>query len=66
SVVQQRDALLAATNDAELMTRPCWTLMHRLAPYRNCPKMKLHLAESLDQRLISLPSSPALEMKLAR
>ena len=60
SVAGQRDAILAATNDAGLMTRPAWTLMHRLAPYRACPKMELPVAESLERRLINLPSSAQL------
>lgn len=57
SAAGQRDAILAATNDAGLMTRPSWTLMHRLTPYRACPRMNLPVAESLEQRLINLPSS---------
>lgn len=60
SAAGQRDAILAATNDAGLMTRPTWTLMHRLAPYRACPKMELQMAESLERRLINLPSSAHL------
>lgn len=56
----QRDAILTATNDAGLMTRPTWTLMHRLTPYRDCPRMELPVAESLEQRLINLPSSAGL------
>lgn len=60
SVVAQRDAILAATNDAGLMTRPTWTLMHRLAPFCGCPKMNLPVAESLAQRLINIPSSSGL------
>jgi perosamine synthetase len=55
-----RDAVLAATNDAGLMTRPTWTLMHRLQPYLGCPRMPLPAAESLERRLINLPSSPQL------
>lgn len=66
SAAGQRDAILAATNDAGLMTRPAWTLMHRLAPYRECPKMELPVAESLEQRLINLPSSAHLGMQGAR
>ena len=57
SAAGQRDAILAATNDAGLMTRPTWTLMHRLAPYGKCPAMELPVAESLERRLINLPSS---------
>jgi perosamine synthetase len=60
SVSSERDTLLAATNDAGLMTRPVWTLMHRLLPYQNCPQMKLSVAESLEKRLINLPSSSQL------
>ena len=60
SAADQRDAILAATNDTGLMTRPTWTLMHRLAPYCACPRMDLPVAESLEQRLINLPSSAFL------
>jgi perosamine synthetase len=60
SVERERDAVLAATNDAGFMTRPSWTLMHQLAPYRHCPKMELPVAESLQRRLINLPSSSFL------
>ena len=55
-----RDAILGATNDAGLMTRPIWTLMHRLAPYRDCPRMDLIVSESLERRVVNLPSSPQL------
>jgi perosamine synthetase len=63
SAASQRDAILAATNDAGLMTRPTWTLMHRLPPYRECPRMPLPVAESLEARLINLPSSAHLGTK---
>lgn len=56
----ERDAILAATNDAGLMTRPAWTLMHRLDPYAACPRMPLDVAESLERRLINIPSSSQL------
>jgi aminotransferase in exopolysaccharide biosynthesis len=60
SVCAQRDAVLAATNDESLMTRPAWSLLHRLAPYLACPKMELPVAESLERRIINLPSSSFL------
>jgi perosamine synthetase len=66
SAAGQRDAVLAATNDAGLMTRPTWTLMHRLAPYAACPRMGLPVAESLERRLINLPSSAQLGMEGGR
>ena len=60
SLADQRDAILAATNDAEIMTRPAWRLMHQLVPYADCPRMDLPVAESLARRIINLPSSPHL------
>lgn len=56
-----RDAILQATNDAGLMTRPAWTLMHRLPMYGDCPRMDLSQAENLEARLINIPSSVCLE-----
>jgi perosamine synthetase len=55
-----RDALLQATNDAGLMTRPIWELMSKLQLYRTCPSMPLPVAESLERRVINLPSSASL------
>jgi aminotransferase in exopolysaccharide biosynthesis len=66
SAADQRDAILAATNDVGLMTRPVWTLMHQLPPYRECPKMELLVAESLERRLINLPSSAQLGIEGSR
>ena len=60
SLSSQRDAVLAATNDAGLMTRPAWTLMHRLPMYNKAPKAPLPVAESLERRLINIPSSVGL------
>lgn len=60
SAAAQRDAVLSATNDAGLMTRPVWTLMHRLPMYNKVPKAPLPVAESLERRLINIPSSSAL------
>ena len=56
----QRDILLQATNDAGIMTRPAWILMHELTPFRECPRMDLAGAQSLVQRLINIPSSSTL------
>jgi perosamine synthetase len=61
SVAAQRDAILTATNDAGLMTRPAWTLMHQLEPYSACPRMETPVAASLQRRLVNLPSSSHLD-----
>lgn len=63
SASDQRDAVLSASNENGLMTRPVWTLMHKLAPYRECPRMPLTAAESLERRLINLPSSAHLAVE---
>ena len=55
--LEQRNAILETTNEAGLMTRPAWTLLHRLAPYVNCPRAPLPVAENLELRTINLPSS---------
>jgi perosamine synthetase len=55
-----RDDILAVTNRAGIMTRPVWQLMHRLPMYRDCPRMDLAVAESLERRIINLPSSAKL------
>jgi dTDP-4-amino-4,6-dideoxygalactose transaminase len=56
----QRDALLAVTNAAGVMTRPVWTLIHRLEPYLQAPCMDLSCAQNLERRIVNLPSSAAL------
>lgn len=53
----QRDVILKATNNAGFMTRPAWTLMDELTPFKGCPSMDLTMAKSLEQRLINIPSS---------
>jgi len=55
-----RDAVLAATNDAGYMTRPAWTPMHRLPAFSECPRSALPVAESIERRLINIPSSSGL------
>lgn len=57
---EQRDALLKASNDLGIMTRPAWTLMNKLPMFAGCPKMDLSVAESLERRLINIPSSAVL------
>lgn len=55
-----RDALLAALNAAGIMARPAWSLMHRLPMFADCPRMDLPFAESLECRIVNLPSSVSL------
>lgn len=55
-----QDAVLKALNDADLMARPVWTLMHRLEMFRDAPRANLACAEDLALRVINVPSSPKL------
>ena len=55
-----RDAILELTHNFGIMTRPAWTLMHKLPMYQHCPRMDLSVAESLERRIITLPSSAFL------
>ena len=60
SVADQRDAILEASNAAGFMTRPAWTLMHHMKLFQECPRAPLPVAESLERRLINIPSSAFL------
>jgi perosamine synthetase len=58
--MEMRDAILEATNSAGIMTRPVWTLLHKLSMYQNCPRMDLSTSENLEARIINIPSSAYL------
>lgn len=58
----ERDAILAASNDAGVMTRPIWVLNHRLPAFSASPRMPLAVAESLERRVINIPSSAQLAL----
>jgi perosamine synthetase len=58
--IAHRDELLALTNDSSIMTRPTWILIHKLPMFKDCPRMDLSVAESLERRLINIPSSASL------
>jgi perosamine synthetase len=60
-----RDVILAQANDAGLMCRPAWTLMHRLPMYEAAPRAPLPVAESIEARLINIPSSARLAPAVA-
>jgi perosamine synthetase len=60
AVAGERAALLSRTHAEGIGTRPAWTLMHRLPMFADCPRMDLSGAESLEARLVNLPSSASL------
>ncbi len=55
-----RDDVLTALNDAGFGARPAWTLMHQLPMFAACPRGDLRVAESIERRLINLPSSASI------
>lgn len=52
-----RDEILEKTNASGIMTRPVWTLLNKLEMFKHCPKMNLEVSESLEKRIINIPSS---------
>ncbi len=57
SLAHERDMVLEYTNSSGVMTRPVWRLMHLLPMYEHCPRMDLGCSESLEKRIINIPSS---------
>ena len=53
----QREALLKATNDRGVMTRPIWRLMNHLPAFQHCRHGDLDNAQWLEARVVNLPSS---------
>ena len=58
----QRDEVLDALNAAGFGARPAWTLMHRLPMFGTSPRGDLRVAESIERRLINLPSSASIQV----
>lgn len=56
----RHEELLGVLNDADLMARPVWTLMHRLPMFAGAPSAELSCAEELASRIVNVPSSPKL------
>ncbi|MGM4906770.1 LegC family aminotransferase [Tardiphaga sp. 866_E4_N2_1] len=58
-----RDGFLEACHARGLMCRPIWTGMQHLPMYRDCPRSDLSQMESLENRIINLPSSAILGLR---
>jgi perosamine synthetase len=58
-----RDEVLTALNEAGFGARPTWTLMHHLPMFANSPHGDLRVAESIERRLINLPSSASIRTR---
>lgn len=55
---ETRNTLLSETNDAGVMTRPIWQLMHRLPMFKHALRDDLTQSELIEAHLINLPSTP--------
>ncbi|WP_433640172.1 LegC family aminotransferase [Kluyvera georgiana] len=53
-----RDAILAQMNEAKVMVRPIWKLMHRLPMFEHAMRDDLKNSETIEALLVNLPSSP--------
>jgi perosamine synthetase len=53
----ERDEFLKFTNEYGIMTRPTWRLMNKLPMYKQCLKSNLSNSESIEDRLVNIPSS---------
>ncbi|EOX9306588.1 LegC family aminotransferase [Escherichia coli] len=53
-----RDAMLVQMNEAKVMVRPIWKLMHRLPMFEHAMRDDLKNSEQIEARLINIPSSP--------
>jgi perosamine synthetase len=55
--ITQRDQVLEKLNSAKVMSRPAWTLMHKLEMFKNCYRGILNNSIWVEERLINIPSS---------
>ena len=50
---KDRDLFLKESNELKIMTRPIWTLMHKLPMYMNCQKILKKIHNSLKIELLT-------------
>jgi len=60
---EEREKFLTYTNDNGIMTRPVWTLMHKLAMFRHCMTDELLNSEWIEERLINI-TTPSLKINM--
>lgn len=53
-----RDVVLEFLNENGVMSRPIWTPMDELGPYKHMPKADLNITKQLKNTLINIPSTP--------
>ena len=58
--VKLRNVILESLNNLNLMSRPVWRPLHKLKPFRGCPKSDLYVTNDLENKMINIPSSSKL------
>jgi aminotransferase in exopolysaccharide biosynthesis len=53
----ERDEFLTYMNSNKVQTRPVWTLMHKMPPYKDYPRTEMPVAEWYEDRIVNIPSS---------
>lgn len=61
-----RDSVLRVLNDAGVMSRPAWGLLHRQVMYSECPRASLSNAEKIEDSVVNIPSSANLLTQRSR
>lgn len=51
------DYVLQILNDNGVMARPIWTPLHKLVPFKDCPRGDLNETELFQEQVINIPSS---------
>jgi perosamine synthetase len=57
-------SVIETAQKAGLQLRPAWTPLHRLTPFVQCPRTDLSVTDNLANRIINIPSSAILGLKL--
>lgn len=58
--LKTRDSFLEYSNSHNVMTRPCWEMMHTLPMYKDCIKDSLENTIFIYERLVNIPSGVRL------
>lgn len=54
---EEREQFLEYTNTNGVQTRPIWTLMYKMPPYKHCERTGMSNSEWLEDHLVNIPSS---------
>ena len=60
----QKEEFLKYSNENGVMTRPAWTLMHKLSMFQNDYRQDLDASRRMEDRLVNIPSSYRTEKEV--